>query len=437
MKIAWKPTPKQIEALTRNEFEILFGGGRGGGKTDAGQAWLLYDKDNPRYRALVVRRNADDLRDWVDRARRMYASTGAEFAGNPAEIRFPSGAIIRTGHLKDENAYTKYQGHEYQKMLIEELTQIESEQNYLKLIASCRSTVPELKPQIFSSTNPGGIGHKWVKKRFIDVAEYGHPYVDPITGQSRIFIPALIEDNPHLMRNDPAYAKQLEALPPNLRNAWRYGDWESYEVDGAYFGKEMKFLRQNKRIGNVPWDPALKVITAWDLGINDTMSIWFFQVLGKEVRVIDYYENSGEGLPHYAKVLQDKQYVYDYHLAPHDIEVRELGTGKSRYETARELGITFRAIPNLGLLDGIESVRSLLYKCWFDAIKCEIGITYLENYRKKFNEHSQVFDNLPVHDAASHAADSFRTFSLGFQEEVEAGDVNDTRLNDLNGDDAW
>ena len=116
MQAHWTPQPKQAIALTRLEDEILYGGARGGGKTDAGQAWLLYDIDKPRYRALVLRRNADDLRDWIDRARELNLPTRAEFVGNPVEIRFPSGAKIRTGHLKDQNAYTKYQGQEYQKV---------------------------------------------------------------------------------------------------------------------------------------------------------------------------------------------------------------------------------------------------------------------------------------------------------------------------------
>lgn len=118
----WKPQPKQAKALVRKEKEILFGGSRGGGKTDTGQVWLLYDIDKPYYRALVIRRNATDLSDWIDRARQMYLRVGAKYVNNT--FKFPSGAVIRTGHLKDENAYAKYQGHEYHKMLIEELTNI-------------------------------------------------------------------------------------------------------------------------------------------------------------------------------------------------------------------------------------------------------------------------------------------------------------------------
>jgi len=185
---------------------------------------------------LVIRKNADDLSDWVDRASRFYVGLGAKIGYRPAVIEFSSGAIIRTGHLKDDQAYTKYQGHEYQRMLVEELNQIPEEKRYLQLAASCRSTVPELRPQIFCTTNPGGVGHIWVKKRFVDVGPPNIPYIDPISGRSRIYIPATIDDNPTLMQNDPDYVKQLDALKStdiDLWKAWRLGDWNTFA--GQFF----------------------------------------------------------------------------------------------------------------------------------------------------------------------------------------------------------
>jgi hypothetical protein len=179
---------------------------------------------------LVIRRNADDLADWVDRAHKMYPY--AKVTGKPATIKFPSGAIIRCGHLKDESAYTKYQGHEYQRILIEELTQIPSEESYLKLISSCRSTVKGLDPKVFCTANPGGKGHQWVKRRFIQ----GHkPEVAFKEGSSRyrMYIPATVDNNPTLMDNDPDYVNFLDNLPEPLRSAWRHGDWDIFA--GQYF----------------------------------------------------------------------------------------------------------------------------------------------------------------------------------------------------------
>ncbi len=232
----WTPHPKQLEVLSRSEFEILYGGSRGGGKTTAGLVWLTDYIGNPRYRALVIRRNADDLSDWVDRAVRMYSPYGAKIGYRPAEIVFPSGATIKTGHLKDDQAYTKYQGHEYQRMLIEELTQIPEEKRYLQLLGSCRSTVSEIKAQVFATTNPGGSGHQWVKARFVDPAPPNTPFKDPISGRTRIYIPATVDDNPTLVQNDPGYIKQLDALKATdveLWKAWRLGDWTTFA--GQFF----------------------------------------------------------------------------------------------------------------------------------------------------------------------------------------------------------
>lgn len=424
--IAWSPSEKQEHALVRTEFEILYGGARGGGKTDAGMAWLLYDIHNPRYRGLVIRRNADDLRDWIDRARIMYAGTGAVFSGQPTEIRFPSGAVIRTGHLKDDDAYTKYQGHEYHKMLIEELTQIPTERRYLMLISSCRSTVPDLRPQVFATTNPGGAGHDWVKKRFIDPVEWGMPYTDKITGRQRVFIPAKAEDNPHLMANDPSYVQFLEGLPPNLRKAWRYGEWENYEVDGAYYATAMKFLFDNNRITSIPYDGGLLVSTWWDLGMNDLTTIWFTQQVGNEIRVIDFFQHNGEGLAYYAELIRAKGYHYEKHTMPHDVMVKELGTGKSRFEVAEALGIKpLFVAQKLSLEDGIESTRNLLYKCYFDRELCAEGLAALKAYRREFDEKGQVYRNYPVHDQYSHAADAFRTMAVSVKDNaIEYPDPN-------------
>jgi hypothetical protein len=236
-KILWKPhRGAQTTALQQTAFEVLYGGARGGGKTEAGLAWMIEPNYlmNPRYRGLVIRRNYDDLRDWIDRARQFYRSLGVKVTGNPAEFNFPSGSKIRTGHLADSDATYKYLGHEYHKILIEELTIIPEEEHYLRLISTCRSTVAGLTPQIFCTTNPGGVGHMWVKQRFVDVAR-NEEYIDPVTGRDRIFIPSRVYDNPTLMKHDPNYVKTLEGLPEELRRAWLDGDWDVFS--GQYFNR--------------------------------------------------------------------------------------------------------------------------------------------------------------------------------------------------------
>lgn len=411
-KVIWKPQAKQVEALTRLEFEVLYGGARGGGKTDAGMAWLLYEKDNPLYKALVIRRNADDLKDWVDRAKIMYQGTGAVFTGQPAEIRFPSGAVIRTGHLKDEDAYEKYQGHEYQKILIEELTQIPTELSYLKLISSCRSTVKGIQAQVFTTTNPGNAGHKWVKARFVDVSEPGKPFTDRVTGRTRIFIPATVEDNPVLIERDPNYVNFLNGLPDGLRQAWRNGSWDAYEVEGAYYSRELTSARKEGRICPVPYEKSIPVDTWWDLGVGDSTAIGFFQRVGREWRMIDYYEASGEGFNYYKQILDSKGYTYRYHFAPHDIEVREMSSGRSRKEIARELGIDFRIVPKLTVDDGINSVRMRFNTLWIDQVKCEKFLDAITQYRKEWSDKMGEFKMHPLHDWTSHAADMLRYWAV-------------------------
>ena len=181
---------------------------------------------------------------------------------------------------------------------------------------------------------------------------------------------------------------------------------------GAYYGHLMSDADKQGRIRDIAIDPMLKVHTCWDLGIGDSTSIWFFQISGHEVRWIDYYENSGEGLAHYAKVLQEKGYLYGRHYGPHDIEVRELSTGRSRLEIAREMGITFDVVPKLSVEDGIEAARVVIPVSYFDHKRCAFGIKCLQNYEKEYDEKRRTFKQRPLHNWASHGADSFRYGSV-------------------------
>lgn len=231
--------------------EILFGGGRGGGKTDAGIVWMVEPEylKCERYRGLVIRRNAEDLKDWVDRAQFIYQPTGAEFVGSPTTVKFPDGPKLRTGHLKDEFAYSKYQGHEYQKMLFEELTHIPRENDYEKLLASNRSTIPGLKPKSFATTNADGPGFKWVKQRFQIPDHPTKPVITIRNGRKLVFIPSVLEDNPILMENDPGYANKLEGMSDeDIVKAWRWGVWTGISLTGAYYANQIELLKSSGRL---------------------------------------------------------------------------------------------------------------------------------------------------------------------------------------------
>lgn len=186
-------------------------------------------------------------------------------------------------------------------------------------------------------------------------------------------------------------------------------------AEGAYYGAQMMAAWREGRIAKVPIEPALPVDTWWDIG-RDTTSIWFKQGFGREVRLIGYYANSGEGLPHYAKYLQEfakeHRIIWGRHIGPHDLRVKEWAADESRLKRASELGINFvlaQTPQEISLEDGIEAVRALLPRCIFDEERCSAGIAGLEHYRKEWDPVHGVWKDQPLHDWASHPADAFRS----------------------------
>lgn len=188
-------------------------------------------------------------------------------------------------------------------------------------------------------------------------------------------------------------------------------------TEGSYYGALMLNAWHTGRVTTVPIEQGMLVDTWWDLGMRDSMVIWLIQNNGYETRAVDYYANSGEGLQHYATWLAkwavDNKVRFGRHIAPHDIKVRELGTGVSRIESAAKLGITFETAPQLDLADGIEAVRAALPRMVFDEERCAAGIRALEHYRKEWDEGRSTFKSTPLHDWASHGADAFRTGIVG------------------------
>lgn len=206
--------------------------------------------------------------------------------------------------------------------------------------------------------------------------------------------------------------EDLERRPEVYKHIWE-GDFLIH-IDGAYYAHEM--LQAADRITPVPYDRQASVITAWDLGMADTTVIWFAQYVGQEIRIIDYYENSGLALDHYVGVLRDKGYNYEQHILPHDVRVKELGTGKSRMEVLQSLGLNgVEVAPMLPVEDGIQAVRTMLDRCWFDADKCERGIDALRQYRRDWDENGKAWRGRPKHDWSSHAADAFRYLAVGYK----------------------
>ncbi len=194
-------------------------------------------------------------------------------------------------------------------------------------------------------------------------------------------------------------------------------------VEGSYYAKYLEEAKDEERIGNIPWNKQTKVFTSWDLGYGDSCAVVFYQLSGNEIHVIDYYENHGEGLAHYAGVLKDKPYIYGDHFAPHDIESHSFSSGLSAKEVGRDLGLSFITLPTLKvrLEDGIEALRGIFPRLWIDATKCKHLIKCLENYRKEFDARLEVYKERPRHDKFSHGADAMRYLAIAVKMHVDAG----------------
>lgn len=202
-------------------------------------------------------------------------------------------------------------------------------------------------------------------------------------------------------------------------------------LQGNYYGKQIQAARAEGRITQIPYNPNKPVDTAWDLGLNDTNAIWFYQRNGQWRDIIDYYEDRGHGLPHYAKYLKEKPYVYGRHYLPHDIGVHEYSTGRKREDAFRELiGSNYTVCKKLHVQEGIDAVRRILPMCRFNQRTCDnpvfkghSGIDALNSYHKEWDDEKQCFSEKPIHDWASNGADAFRQLALSDRDDITKANV--------------
>ncbi len=185
-------------------------------------------------------------------------------------------------------------------------------------------------------------------------------------------------------------------------------------IVGAYYGRELATLEREKRIRSAPWDPSIPVYTAWDLGLDDATAIWFAQCAGSEVRLIDYYEANNIALSEVARIIRnEKPYTYAEHYLPHDAEIRELMTAKSRKDSLEALGLRPITIASRqSVEEGINAVRNMLPRCVFDETKCARGIEAMKQYRREWDDKLKTFRQRPLHDWTSHGADAFRYLAM-------------------------
>jgi hypothetical protein len=219
------------------------------------------------------------------------------------------------------------------------------------------------------------------------------------------------------------YVKKAEQQQGDMKREFPSTPDEAFEaaIEGAYYADPLARMEMDGRLAALPIDTSIPVMTSWDLGLNDATSIWFVQAVGREIRWVDYYENSGFGLEHYVQEIQKRREQHGFrfgaHYFPHDVNNGEISNGKSRFDTLVSLGITPTAVPRVqNINDGINAVRRMLATSLIDPIRCDRGLKCLRNYRKEWDEDRATFRDRPFHNWASHGADSLRNFAQGFVE---------------------
>lgn len=318
---------------------------------------------------------------------------GLKMSESELWIEYPNGARIR---LYGADNYERMRGLYFDDVVIDEPAQFDP-RAWPEVIR------PTLADQQGGATFIGTpAGRDWFYK--VDLAEDGSEIADFFRLTLKASDTGIIP------------AEELKSLRSGLSEEQFAQEFEcSFEaaVIGAYYGKLMRQADDDKRIAGVPYEPAAQVYTAWDLGIRDSTAIWFAQVVGREIHLIDYYEATGADLGHYVREIFGRNYIYAGHFVPHDAQAKELGTGKSRLEVLESLGLkNITVAPMHRVEDGINAVRTIIPRCWFDARKCARGIDALKLYRAEFDDKLQALKPRPVHDWTSHAADAFRYLAM-------------------------
>lgn len=219
-----------------------------------------------------------------------------------------------------------------------------------------------------------------------------------------------LDDTLHIPKELVEHEVETGEISRDLSLQEYYTSW-SCGLQGAFYGSILDNMKLKGQVTYVPYEPTHRVNTSWDIGL-DTTAIIFFQIIGSQVRIIDYYENQNLPLDHYIKIIKNKEYIYNKHIGPHDIANREYTSGVSRIEIARRLDVRFTVAPNLSIDDGIEAVKAMLAKTWIDEVNCKSFLVHIEQYRQQWNERTKVYTGRPEHDIHSHCADALRMLAV-------------------------
>lgn len=395
--------PKAFQDLYRPHRYKCYYGGRGGAKSTAFADALLYQADEQPLRVLCTREKQNSIKDSVHALLKERIADGnyTGFTITETEIRHVNGSVfIFKGLWQNIDSIKSMQA--IDRCWIEEADTV-SENSWRKLIPTIRKDGSE----IWISFNPS-LESDPVYQRFV-LSPPPNAFVKKVSWRDNPYFTQVLHDE---MTND--FAKDEE----EAEHVWE-GELKQFG-EGSIYEKQLRAARKDGRICKIPLERTIPVNTFWDLGRNDTTAIWFHQRVGHENRFIYAYEHRLVGLSHYINYLKDwareRDITYDTHYLPHDVEVKELSTNKSRRETLELGGVKpIQVVPRVqDVNEGIEQTRRSFDSCYFDEEGCKDGLKALANYLYAFDEKYNVYRKTPLHNWASNYADAFRQFGQGF-----------------------
>ena len=395
-----------LDLHTPARYKIYYGG-RGGAKSWAFADALLWQGYRDRLRILCARELQNSIQESVHKLlsqRIRILGLGSHYEVLQKTIRGKNGTEFIFDGVKNNVAKLKSL-EALDRVWLEEADKV-SENSWQVIVPTIRKEGSE----IWCSFNTGS-KHDATYQRFI-----ANPPPKEMDGKPYCIVKKVS------WRDNPYFPDELKVEMERMRDE----DYEQYlhiwEGDikliseGAVYGKQLRQVRKDKRILNIPIQPSLEVHTFWDFGRSDATAIWFMQRVGMEFRFIDYYEDRLQDIDHYVRVLRDKDYLYGRHYMPHDVEHDLLVSKRNIKQQFEDAGIKpIEVVPRIRHInEGIEMTRDRFPSCYFDEKRCEKGIEILSNYKYKYSEDRADYSPEPLHDWASHGADAFRMFAQGF-----------------------
>lgn len=403
-------------------FTLLFGGSRSGKTFIIIRNIVMRALKEPNSRHAIFRQTRKDLKEsiWLDTFPKVLklCFPGVVPYSNEQDfyVKFTNGSEIWFGYLDDNKRADNVLGKEYNTIYLNEISEM-SYKSFAK-VQTRLSLKNGLINKLYADCNPPGKWH-WGYKVFIEKIEpiTKNPLSNPKNYGYMLMNP--MDNMANLPQN---YLDILENLPEDEKNRFLLGLWVE-GISGGIYTKEMALAEQEERITTVAYNSDFWVYTVWDIGIDDSTAIWFVQFIGDKINLIRYYQNNNEAMPHYLAQMQKykEQYGYNYGtiFLPHDGRNREWIGGKSRKDAIEEKGYKVEVYSATEITEGINAVKMIFNKCYFDKTNCEEGISALSNYRRKEDAIKLTYSTEPVHDWASHGSDAFRLIPLVYRDKLK------------------